>query len=275
MFTFNFHQNKQKEPHFLCWVNEVLLFSRFQLAFNHLFSHILHEKSYQVYVNHINIHRKKKEYTIQKHQSGDCIQTVTEEGIFVADEELHILETNANPEPMTGVTEESNLTDNDQPSNVYETTDRISQLHSSLEQMEAMFALKLVAKYLLTQEAIDDIFAFVENVHKSKVEIITDTLSDTFDEENHVEMKKVIETIGLIDENSGLKEHLRSHYRREKLLKSRYDFIEPLKTPIGTWDNEPRYYYRFPVSETLRRMLDDESLREKIIHEPLFSSQLV
>ena len=99
------------------------------------------------------------------------------------------METNANPEPTTGVTEESNLTDNGQPSNVYETTDRISELHSSLEEMEAMFALKLVAKYLLTQEAIDDIFAFVENVHKSKVEIITDTLSDTFDEENHIKRK--------------------------------------------------------------------------------------
>ena len=221
----------------------------------------------------MNKHRRAEKYKIGKQVQCASEISTTE---FVDELELEQppLEPNLDQVPTNDNMEEPDIIA-DPITNSADAPDRISQLHSSLEDMESLFCLKLCSNFHLSQEVIDDIYEYVENIHKKKVEIITETLHDLYVEENYVELKKVTNTIGLIDANSGIKEHLRTAYRRDQYLKSRYNFIEPQPTLIGYWDNIPSTYYRLPIRQTLQRLLSDNSLREEIIHEPLFSSKMV
>ena len=221
----------------------------------------------------MNKHRRGEKYKI-----GKQVQCALEIPTTEFDDELELeqqpLEPNLDQDPTNDNIQEPKIIE-DPTANSAGTPDRISQLHSTLVDMESLFCLKLCSNFHLSQEVIDNVFEYVENIHKTKVEIISETLHDLYGQENSVEVKKVTNTIGLIDANSGVKEHLRTAYRRDQYLKSRYNFIEPQPTLIGYSGNIPYTYYRLPIRETLQRLLSDNSLREEIIHEPLFSSKIV
>ena len=92
-------------------------------------------------------------------------------------------------------------------------------------------------------------------------------------EEGNLKIDDVNETIDLIDHVAGLGENLLTHFKREKILDCRFDFIEPQKSVIGRIKNELCFYYSLPVLKTLSRMMRDDSVREFLIHIPVFEKR--
>ena len=54
--------------------------------------------------------------------------------------------------------------------------------------MEAMFSLKMTANANISQDVLDDIHAFSEEIHKSKLKYIKDQLTGKFGAENSVKI---------------------------------------------------------------------------------------
>ena len=69
--------------------------------------------------------------------------------------------------------------------------------------MQAKFALKITSKYVISQETIDEIFAFIKDIHKVKVELLTQHLKYRFGQENSVPISEVITNIKLVDNIAG------------------------------------------------------------------------
>ena len=70
----------------------------------------------------------------------------------------------------------------------------------------------------------------------------------------------------------GLRSNLYTHFKREKILKTQFDFIEPQRIFIGKNKQENCFYYSLPIEKTLGRLLRDKSVRSHIIHQPIFDS---
>ena len=147
----------------------------------------------------------------------------------------------------------------------------IAQMNSDLKRSEVSFALKMTAKHLLSQEALNEIFEFYELNHSKKLDLLTCQLKKN--SEGIDDINKVIDTIRLADNVSGLKDELSTHHRRTNCMKVYFKFIEPLPVPIGHKGEEPSsVMYRMPVKKKLARMLDDNFLRDHIIQQPCFSN---
>ena len=103
----------------------------------------------------------------------------------------------------------------------------ISKLNSIIRKSECDFALKLTSKCLLPQEVVNDIFSFCQGIHDQKMEFISAKLKKTFIDRNELKIDEVIETAELLNDVAGSGHSLLTHFKREKLLHSQYDFIKP------------------------------------------------
>ena len=108
----------------------------------------------------------------------------------------------------------------------------ISQLNSVIKKNECDFALKLSSKCHLPQEVVNDVFSFCQEIHDLKMEFISAKLQKTYYEKTDVKIDDIIETTELLDNVAGSGENLMTHYKREKLLRTQYNFIEPKVTRI-------------------------------------------
>ena len=110
----------------------------------------------------------------------------------------------------------------------------IPELNSTIKKSEALFALKCSSKYLLTREQVNDIFSFSGQMQSLKLELIKAYLHEQHADENDLNIRKVTETIDLINHVAGHQpDQLLSHYMREKILHMNFEFIEPKVTRIG------------------------------------------
>ena len=132
-----------------------------------------------------------------------------------------------------------------------------------IHKLEAMFALKLMAKHMLSQEVVNDIINFSNNIHSSKINVIKTALKRQNVSED---MTNLCEQIDRIEAISGLNDKISTHYKRLQYLKKRFDFVEPRKIEIGRKRGKVCFYMSLPVTETLSRMLSDKSLRRYIIN---------
>ena len=145
---------------------------------------------------------------------------------------------------------------------------KISDMHSAIDRMQTVFALKLVAKDLLSQNLVSEIITFCNDVHDSKMDLIAQQLKRKCSEDS-VSIHNVLKKIKLVDHSTGLKQELSTPYRRTQYFKRKWQFIDPQRTPIGP--NEESFYYLFSVKSTLSRLLNDDSVRSHIINQPLFT----
>ena len=149
----------------------------------------------------------------------------------------------------------------------------INAIHTAIDRVEASFALKVSCKDLLPQDVVNDIFAFCSQIHSMKLEVITSELKELFANKNNVKIQDVTETISLVDHVTGLGNSLTTHYRRDQMLKTKFNFIEPVRVPIGKNDDDVDcFYYSLPISKTLDRLLSDGSVRSLVIHTPTFEN---
>ena len=132
-----------------------------------------------------------------------------------------------------------------------------------------------MSKDLLPQVLVDNIIKFCESIHSQKLEMISLQLQNRFGHEENIDIDKVTENISLFDSVVGLKSELSTNYRRNKHLRSQFKFIDPEPITIAIVDNVRYFYYYLPVTETLKRLLRDDTLRKFIINDVIVTSQQV
>ena len=110
----------------------------------------------------------------------------------------------------------------DAPEDTLETVD-IFALNLAIEKYEAKFALKLSSKHLLARTVVNDIFSFCSDIHAMKLDLITTKLKEKFADSSSLKVDDIIETIDLVDNVTGLGNKLETHYKRDGILKSRFD----------------------------------------------------
>ena len=147
---------------------------------------------------------------------------------------------------------------------------KLSEMHSSIDKMQAKFFLRLSSKHLLSQEVISDIHSYCEEIHKSKMDFVSLKLQNEFGE-RLVTVSKVIETIKLMDNVTGLKNELSTHYKRDQYFKANFNFIQAEKIILGYTRQIASFYYYKPVQNTLARLINDNTIRQNIIKEPKFN----
>ena len=128
--------------------------------------------SYQVFVIHTNTHKRRKQFAIkcQKEKVVDA-NSVEIDDFPEYKESVQIHENSQDvPAIPIPIVISNNQLENNEP-NVYE-------INSSIQKQEALFALKLKSKHLLPREVINDIFAFCENIHASKVQLLSCQLEE-------------------------------------------------------------------------------------------------
>ena len=144
------------------------------------------------------------------------------------------------------------------------------EMSSKIEDIEALFALKVSSKHLLSREVVNEIFLFSEQIHARKIEYIKSHLLRNFANKESVPIQDVTNLIDLVEHSSGLGDQLETHLRREKVLKSTFKFIKPELRIIGKKENVQCFYYSLPVHKTLNRLIRDKSVRSQIVHQPVF-----
>ena len=231
------------------------------------------------------------DYHVYKTFSRHILQHKRREETNIVHEE-HVIRTSVNVESDFDLNSIADLgSDIDLPEDSYtidETNDSMStpvnkslspidlfKLKWVIEKNEALFALKLTSKYLLTREAVNDIFSFSRDIHSLKMEFITSKLEQSYLNDDNLDISDIKTKIDLLDHIAGFGPDLLTHFKREKILNSHFDFIHPEKRVIGTIKNEMCFYYYLPVTKTLSRLMRDDSVREFIIHQPLFDKQSV
>ena len=258
----------------------------FDLIIKHLNSHSrsgeivecpvcqLSYKVYKSFNKHIVKHKTRKEISINLEENSERtsmnIESDTDVQSLAGTVSDLNLELDVNPEIISEI---NNLPLSQVSESV--TANELFHLNSIIAKNEALFALKLSSKYLLPREVVSDIFSFYRDSHSLKMEFITSKLNQTYLEEENLKINHVTETIDLIDHVAGLKENLLTHFKREKILSSHFEFIQPKKVIIGRKKNELCFYYSLPVQRTLSRLMKDDSIREFLIHMPIFEKQSV
>ena len=79
----------------------------------------------------------------------------------------------------------------------------VLDLKNAIEEMQARFVLKITSNTGISQENVDEIIAFSEDIHNSKMELIIHQLKYRFGEENSIAIKDIIENIRLVDNVAG------------------------------------------------------------------------
>ena len=132
-------------------------------------------------------------------------------------------------------------------------------------------------KHLVSQELVNEIFGFCNDIHNSKIQLINEQVQHRFGSENSALIDRVVENITCVDRVNGLQSELSTNYRREKYFKTHFNFVEPQRIPIEKLKEEDpqSYYWYLPIKETMKRLLKDNSLRKYIINQPIFCKQQV
>ena len=130
-------------------------------------------------------------------------------------------------------------------------------------------------KHLLSQELVNDILTFCNDMHDTKIELLNQSLIHQFGSGSLVKVEKVVEHIKMSNNVTGLKTELSTNWKRNQYFKKNYKFVEPERIIIGHVDGKPRFYYYLPVRSTLSRLLEDNSLRKFIIRQPVFFNKKV
>ena len=229
--------------------------------------------TYQVFINHINKHRRRKQYNIK-------LDTITyddfeESNDLLENEQSFPLLVIQENESQNFQNDEVDLESASEPAahleNKSSKITNVSNINNTIQKMEALFALKLSSKHLLSREVVDDIFSFCQEIHSTKMELLTSQAREKSEDDEKI--NKTIDTMQLTDNVIGLKDQLSTNYKRDKCLKERFSFIQPEKVHIGVIrDNSSSFYYSLPVRETLGRLLKDKSLRRYIINQPIFTN---
>ena len=135
----------------------------------------------------------------------------------------------------------------------------------------------LFQKHLVSQELANEVFAFCNDIHSSKIQLINQQLQHRYGSENSGLIDRVVENITRVDRVSGLQLELSTNYRREQYFKSNFNFVEPQRIPIKKLKEEDpqSYYWYLPIKQTMTRLLKDKSLRKYIINQPIFCKQQV
>ena len=125
-------------------------------------------------------------------------------------------------------------------------------------------------KHLMAQEVISEVVSFYQDIHTRKVEFINEQLKKVFCDKDSFTIKDVTDSIELIDSSAGLSDQLSTVYRRDKFLKTHFDFIKPQLNPLGNFRGVPCFYYSLPINRTLSRFLENDTMRRFMVHTPLF-----
>ena len=161
----------------------------------------------------------------------DIFEPITDNSESETEDEQAFLpqsELSSNNEVVQELVDQTELLEQD-PS----TTDNLFKMNSIIKRNEALFALRLTAKASLSQEIVSEIFSFCEDIHKLKLEFITTKLKQDFAGETNTKIEDAIETAKIMDHLAGLgKAGLSTHYRRDKMLQTYFDFIVPKVTRI-------------------------------------------
>ena len=94
------------------------------------------------------------------------------------------------------------------------------EMNLAIKKFEAKFALKLFSKELLPQRVVNDMFGYSSDIHTMKLEVITTKLKEKFAGKNYVRVEDILEAIHLIDNVTGLRNKLDTHFKRDQILKS-------------------------------------------------------
>ena len=146
-----------------------------------------------------------------------------------------------------------------EPPNIASTD--LDTLDKLIQHTEGVFALKLDSKHLLPRHVIDEIMSFSNQIHELKLEYINEKLKQNFSDKENVKVGNIVDDIDLIDDAISLKETLSTPYRRDKFLKTKFDFITPERKVIKTVEGVEYFYYSMPVDKILSRFITDDSLR--------------
>ena len=226
-------------------------------------------QKYQSFVNHISRHNRREEFGVQA--------TTLINSALAFDESVENLSTSFNDfeqgddiDNFPDIGDQTFLPSSSHPPQEIVVTE--ASLNANIEKIEALFALKLTSKHLLSREVVNEVMSFCQNIHETKMSLITHHLKKSLIDENNLKIENVTDTIDFLDSVIGLKEQLSTHYKREKALKHKFSFIEPERVSIGKIRNQPSFYYYMPVAKTLARLLKDKTLRKHIINSPVFQS---
>ena len=259
----------------------------FDLIIKHMYSHSrsgevvscpICESSYKLYKSfsqHIVKHKLREETKINFEDNSDRISVDTESNIDLKSVAGSISDLHFELDENSENNNESNFIPNPNSNNKTVKSDDLFELNSVIEKNEALFALKLSSKYLLPIEVVNEIFSFNKDIHTLKMEFVTSKLKHSFSEEDTLKLCEVTETIDLCNHFAGLGDKLTTNYKREKVLNCRFDFIQPQKVIIGRIKNEVCFYYSLPIVKTLSRLMNDNSIRDFLIHLPTFDKQSV
>ena len=222
----------------------------------------------QMFWNHVNRHRKMKKFKIDKVQEN-ILETIESDENFENYSDSEEIQTNSvDSVQIDEVVDTLPLQACEPQSTVHKMS--VADMNSDIKRSEAIFCLKMKSKHLLSREALDDLFEFQQKIHSKKVDLLIHQLKEKAEECN--ELDKVIDTLRLTDSVIGLQQRLSTEYRRDDCLKTFFDFITPMLHDIKEIGKQPSFYYSLPIKKTLARLLRDNSLREFIIKEPVFSN---
>ena len=94
-----------------------------------------------------------------------------------------------------------------------------------------------------------------------QMQLFNEKLKQNFSDKENVKVGNIVDDIDLIDDAISLKETLSTPYRRDKFLKTKFDFITPERKVIKTVEGVEYFYYSMPVDKILSRFITDDSLR--------------
>ena len=255
------HSRKKELVH--CPVTVPMCKKTFQdyRTFNaHINQHIVYE---EFDIIEINLVEDINESFVTPTDSGDIGELnvsitnsdndIGELNVSITDSESEIVDSNLLEDNATATT-----IDNESHNAV--STD-LCTLDKVIQHTECLFALKMDSKHLLPRHVIDEILSFSNQIHELKLEYINEKLKQNFSDKENLKVSTIVDDIDLIDDAISLKEKLSTPFRRDKLLKTKFDFITPQRKVIKTVEGVTYFYYSMPVDKTLGRFLNDDSLR--------------
>ena len=155
---------------------------------------------YQSLVNHINRHK----YALKTKILHVEIHGIVEENqVLDGGDDLNVLETFENENNPQEDAHAEQIHEVNLVVNVPEKQIDLFELHHSIEKMQSLFTLKMCSKHSLSQEVVNDILSYSDNIHDVKLEFIKRHIHRAFDNEHEIDINKVVECIELTDSISG------------------------------------------------------------------------
>ena len=158
--------------------------------------------------------------------------------------------------------------------NVEATTSKFDEecpisLRNRLIETEKTFYLDMMAKHLSSQEMLDDTFWFCNAFHDQKMRVIEAVLNEELKLcDNPQVFQKAITIMKQVDTALNLQQTMSTSFKRKTNLKEWFNFIEPEKVMLSSPDvNGQSFYYFTPISVTLERVMENQTLRSYILKQ--------